>query len=418
MPGERAGRGETDRTRIGLMQQVRRKWTGGGWIFWSALAVGLAFFGLMLFGVMTLLRSDNAVVTVETNDADGDAAGKEVSVKTGETELTIIKHGPRQVALKIPTGKQEQIAPAAAPALLTLPFDKAEAKRAQDEWSHYLKTPVELTNSIGMKLVLVPPGEYYMGPFEGHRVRITRPIYWGAYEVTRAQFARFVAETGFTTVAELKKGGITLDNAEKPAKWDPQKSYTWRAPGFPQEDNHPVVQLVWDDATAFCDWLSRKEGKQYRLPTEAEWEYACRAGTRTRLYNGNDLEEGTKIGNIADATAKAIYPRWDRGVKTSDGYVYTSPVGKFRPNNFGLYDMIGNVSEWCFDWYDKDYFEHSPTENPAGPPTGTQHIGRGGGFSDVAGSRYRYYGNAIFRRPDWGFRVTCNVPGPRDQPSP
>jgi formylglycine-generating enzyme required for sulfatase activity len=101
------------------------------------------------------------------------------------------------------------------------------------------------------------------------------------------------------------------------------------------------------------------------------------------------------------------------GVKTSDGFVYTSPIGKFRPNNFGLFDMIGNVAEWCSDWYDKDYYLHSPEENPPGPSSGTQHVGRGGGFSDVAGSRYRYYGNAVFRRPDWGFRVACNVATPK-----
>ena len=231
--------------------------------------------------------------------------------------------------------------------------------------------------------------------------------------MTRAQFARFVAETGFKTFTESKTGGIRLDNDEKPMKWDPEKSYTWRDPGFPQDDNHPVVELVWDDATAFCDWLSRKEGKTYRLPTEAEWEYACRAGTWTRIYNSDDFEDGTKIGNIADATAKARFPRWNRGVKTSDGFVYTSPVGQFLPNSFGLYDMIGNAAEWCSDWFEKDYYLHAPEEDPKGPSTGTQHIGRGGGFTDVPGSRYRYYGIAVFRRPDWGFRVACNIAGPQ-----
>jgi formylglycine-generating enzyme required for sulfatase activity len=170
-----------------------------------------------------------------------------------------------------------------------------------------------------------------------------------------------------------------------------------------------VVQIAWVDATAFCDWLSRKEGKVYRLPSEAEWEYACRAGTLTRHYNGNDLEDVTQLGNIADAAAKAVFPHWKDAVKTSDGYVYTSPVGHFRPNNFGLYDTIGNAGEWCSDRYAADYYEHSPTDDPTGPTTGEARVGRGGGFTHVAGSRYRYWGTDAFRRPDTGFRVVCEI---------
>ncbi|HEV7998520.1 MAG TPA: bifunctional serine/threonine-protein kinase/formylglycine-generating enzyme family protein, partial [Planctomycetaceae bacterium] len=168
------------------------------------------------------------------------------------------------------------------PPLLASPFDGSAAKRAQEAWATYVKVPVETTNSIGMKLVLIPPGAYMMGPYAGHYVRITHPCYFGAYEVTRGQFAQFVAATGHQTLADLSPGGIRLDNGETPTKWEPHKAYTWRAPGFPQGDDHPVVQVAWQDATAFCDWLSRKEGKTYRLPTEAEWEYACRAGTATR----------------------------------------------------------------------------------------------------------------------------------------
>jgi serine/threonine protein kinase/formylglycine-generating enzyme required for sulfatase activity len=465
MPQELAADRVSDRTRI-----------DGGWFSWRAVALGLAFLGLLLFGVTIFVRSGKAVLKVEIDDPNMEVALKgttlvlkspeqEIKVEPGETELTITYHDlkfttpsfrlekgnnqlvkvslvdskmvarlgdknlpltpaqslpiqkatPPQAAIKTSEAKTEKIAATAAgvPALLAMPFDAAQAKKARDEWSRHLKIPAEMTNSIGMKLILVPPGEFVMGPYQGHRVRITHAMYVGVYEVTRAQFAKFIAETGFKTDAEFQKGGTTLDNAEKPVKWDPERPYTWRDPGFPQEDNHPAVQLTWDDATAFCDWLGRKEGKSYRLPTEAEWEYDCRAGTWTRIYNSSDLEEGTKIGNIADVTIKAIYPRWDRGVKTSDGFAYTSPVGHFIPNNFGLYDMIGNVSEWCSDWYDKDYYQHAPEENPPGPSAGTQHVGRGGGFSDVPGSRYRYYGNVHFRRPDWGLRVACDVAAPK-----
>jgi sulfatase modifying factor 1 len=283
------------------------------------------------------------------------------------------------------------------------------ARKAQREWANYVNAPVETTNSIGIKLELVPPGEFAMGPYPGHHVRITHPCYFGVYEVTRGQFAQFVAATGFSTLAERSRGGSHLENAEMPTKWDAEKKYTWREPGFPQEDDHPVVEITWLDATTFCEWLSQKEGKKYRLPTEAEWEYACRAGTMSRFYNGDDPEDATQIGNVADATAKAVFPRWGESVKSSDGFVYTSPVGHFRPNNFGLYDMLGNAAEWCSDRHAADYYEHSPTDDPPGPTEGDARVGRGGGFARVAGSRARYYGTEAFRRPDWGFRVVCEI---------
>jgi formylglycine-generating enzyme len=191
-------------------------------------------------------------------------------------------------------------------------------------------------------------------------------------------------------------------------KWHTNQSFTWRKPGFPQQDDHPVVQITWREAQSYCEWLSHKEGKKYRLPTEAEWEHACRAGTVTRFYNGNNLEEATQISNCADATSHAVFPHW-KGVESSDGFVYTAPVGHFRPNSFGLYDMLGNVTEWCSDWQAADYFAHSPVDDPPGPMLGTMHVARGSGFTHVGGVRYRYYGVESFRRPDWGFRVVCEI---------
>jgi formylglycine-generating enzyme required for sulfatase activity/tRNA A-37 threonylcarbamoyl transferase component Bud32 len=299
---------------------------------------------------------------------------------------------------------------ASGPALLVVPFGPLKAKTAQEAWADHLKVPVEMTNSIGIKLRLLPPGEYRMGATPGHHVRITRPCYYGLYEVTRGQFAQFVTATGVHTLAETMPGGVNLDNGAPPTKWEPNKRSTWRDPGFAQDDNHPVVQVAWQDATAFCDWLSRKEGKTYRLPTEAEWEYACRAGTITRTYQGSDFEGITQIANVADATAQAVFPKWPDCVKSSDGYVYTSPIGSFRPNSFGLYDTLGNVGEWCSDWYAEDFGKDASKDNPTGPALGDFHVGRGGGFTHVAGSRFRYYGNITFRRPDWGFRIACDIP--------
>jgi serine/threonine protein kinase len=302
--------------------------------------------------------------------------------------------------------------------LLEPPFGAPMAQRTQQAWARHLDVSIEKTNSLGMKLKLVPPGQYTMGPYEGHFVRITHPCYFGEYEVTRGQFAQFVAATSFHTLAEVAPGGIVLDNAEQPTKWLPDHRSTWRDPGFAQEDDHPVVQIAWSDAVAFCEWLSKKENAKYRLPTEAEWEYACRAGTLSRYYNGSQIDEVTEIANVADASAKKVFPKWGESVTTSDGYVYTSPVGHFRPNNFGLFDMLGNAAEWCSDRHDADYFKHSPTDDPQGPASGDARVGRGGGFTRVAGSRHRYYGTDTFRRPDWGFRVVCNIDAAANIPVP
>ena len=131
-----------------------------------------------------------------------------------------------------------------------------------------------------------------------------------------------------------------------------------------------MVNVSWNDAVAFCKWLSRKEGKSYRLPTEAEWEYACRAGTTTRYHSGDDPETLAKVANVADATAKAKFPAWKWTIKASDGYVFTAPVGQFKPNAFGLYDMHGNARQWCADWYGGDYYGKSPVDDPNRPRHG------------------------------------------------
>ena len=240
-----------------------------------------------------------------------------------------------------------------------------------------------MTNSIGMKLVLIPPGEFDMGstqeevdqllkeakeknydawymdrlPAEAprHRVRLTKPFYLGACEVTVGAFRRFVDDTGYKTDAEKDgKGGFGCD--EK-GVWAQKPEFVWRNPGFTQTDSHPVVNVSWNDAAAFCQWLSRKEGKEYRLPTEAQWEYACRAGSTTRYSFGDDA---TSLGEYA----------WYAGNSGSK----THPVGEKKPNAWGLYDMHGNVWEWCADWFAADYYAKSPTNDPVGPDSGASRV--------------------------------------------
>ena len=153
---------------------------------------------------------------------------------------------------------------------------------------------------------------------------------WASTEVTRGQFRRFVDDAGYQTEAEKDgKGGYGWTEAGN-FVYDPK--YTWQNLGFDQTDEHPVVNVSWNDAVAFAAWLSRKEGTTYRLPTEAEWEYACRAGTTTRYSSGDDPESLATVGNVADGTAREKLPNWYPDptwtIAARDGFVYTAPVGR------------------------------------------------------------------------------------------
>jgi len=249
--------------------------------------------------------------------------------------------------------------------------------------------PEYVTTRVGqIKLKRIPAGKFLMGSRDGeggtdehpqHGVRITRPFYLGVTEVTRGQFRLFVDDTNYKTEAENDgKGGYGWNEQTKEFEQNPK--FTWQNAGFEQTDEHPVVNVSWNDATEFAKWLSQKEGKTYRLPTEAEWEYACRAGTKTAYLCGDDPEGLAAVANIADGTAKEKYPDWTSSIKARDGYVYTAPVGRFRTNAFGLYDMHGNVWEWCLDGYDGEYYKQSPADDPPGPSGSSPRVFRGGSW--------------------------------------
>src|SRR5262249_32135041 len=154
-----------------------------------------------------------------------------------------------------------------------------------------------VTNAIGMTLALVPAGDFRMGAADDdlaekaekpqHHVRIRRAYYLGVHEVTLGQFRAFVKATGFKTAAETDGEGASGYDAATRGPVYKSRKYSWQDPGYPQDDRHPVVNVNWYDAQAFCDWLSKQEGRTYRLPSEAEWEYACRAGTTTRFTTGD-----------------------------------------------------------------------------------------------------------------------------------
>jgi formylglycine-generating enzyme required for sulfatase activity len=222
------------------------------------------------------------------------------------------------------------------------------------------------------EMVVIPAGSFVMGaaPGEEERERVpnqfrgrsapqhsvnVRSFMLGKYEVTVGEFALFANETGHRT-----DGGCYVWNG---SKWDIDQSINWRNPGFGQGDRHPVACVNWNDAKAYTAWLSRKTDKGYRLATEAEWEYAARAGTSTARYWGNDGNQGCGYANVADRTAKGQVSgasNWPTA-NCDDGHAYTAPVGSFRTNAFGLHDMIGNVYEWTEDCWNDNY-NGAPTD--------------------------------------------------------
>jgi formylglycine-generating enzyme required for sulfatase activity len=318
------------------------------------------------------------------------------------------------------------------PALLGAPFSAAQARQAQQAWAQYLSRPVaealDLGGGVQLEVMLIPPGTFLMGshnfyrpvpdekPEEDqeaeddekpqHAVTISQPFWLGKYEVTVGQFRRFISNTGYRTEAETDgRGGWGFNESKD--QWESGKQYTWKNPGYAQTEAHPVANVSWNDAKAFCDWLGQKVGGNVRLCREAEWEYSCRAGTTTRYSNGNDAEALAAVGNVADSMAKKKFPDWTT-ITARDGYVFTAPVGRFQANAFGLHDQHGNVWEWCEDWYDKDYYRDSPTEDPAGPGAGRFRVLRGGSFSHDPRNCRAAHRDAVlstFRRASIGFRV-------------
>ena len=210
-------------------------------------------------------------------------------------------------------------------------------------------------------MILIEAGRFLMGSpdnepgrdsDEGPQRDITlvRPFAIARCETTVAEFRRFVEETPHVTQAEAGEGCTVLNKAG--TNVEQRKNRHWRDPGFPQTDTHPVVCVSWNDAVAYAEWLSRRTGQTYRLPSEAEWEYAARAGSRASRFWGDDPNAGCDYANATDQALKRRYPDYGfTSVTCDDGTVYTAPAGSFKRNAFGLSDMLGNAWEWVRDCY-------------------------------------------------------------------
>ena len=285
------------------------------------------------------------------------------------------------------------------------PFDAGQAKAHQKAWADHLGVPVQITNSIGMKFNLIPPGEFAMGSPESesgrqdreteHLVRITKPFYLGVYEVTQAQYERVMGDN----------------------------------PSYSKDANKPVEKVSWNDAIAFCRKLSEREGAEFRLPTEAEWEYACRAGTTTVFSSGDTSFHLDTTGWFADNSGKTVIDStriWKADRDNYDSRIVNNlcrphAVGRKTPNAWGLYDMHGNVWEWCQDWhgpYDSLKVVIDPTgptldDWPSSGPLVPRRVLRGGAFGGPpmyvrAASRVNY--PPVRRLHAFGFRLARTYP--------
>ena len=269
------------------------------------------------------------------------------------------------------------------------------------------ESTLDLGADVKLACVSIQPGAFKQGspPTETgrnadetqHDVRIAHAFLMSKYLVTVVQFARFISESQYRTEAETgPSGGFGFDGKELIQK----KEYTWRNPGFKQTDAHPVVLVSWNDAVAFCNWLAKKSGRKVMLPTEAQWEYACRAGTEARFYNG---------GTDSDAEEIAWFKKNAEGA--------THPVGAKKPNEFGLFDMCGGVYQWCRDQY-QPYKEEPGTEAAVDDPVveksddKIRRVLRGGSFLKDARncrSAARYRNDPRSRNADNGFRIVIEL---------
>jgi len=236
--------------------------------------------------------------------------------------------------------------------------------------SKTLDLPKEKIGKDGAPMVLIPAGEFEMGDYDLYDAMV-RTVYLDAfyidkYEITNAQYKKFMQETD-----RIEPEGCVSIN---------QKGFRPLQDRNFNGDNQPIVCVSWEDAKAYAEWAGR------RLPTEAEWEKAAKGGLVGKKYVwGDEWPPPKGAGNFSDETAKKAFsePHWWKFISGyDDGYVYTSPVGSFNPNGYGLYDMEGNVSEWCADWYNDKYYVSSPKENPTGPVSGSTRVARGGAYSD------------------------------------
>ncbi len=266
------------------------------------------------------------------------------------------------------------------------------------------------------EMAVVPAGSFELGSAPGEagrhaaegpsrQVTLGESFAIGVHEVTRREYAAFLRESGHA-------GGGSCWVHEQ-GEWGERADRTWRDPGYGQTGDHPAVCVSWNDAAAYADWLTRKTGTVYRLPSEAEWEYAARGGTRTSRHFGDDASRQCRYANGADETANRQGAGFAPAASCRDGYLETAPVGRYEANGFGLRDVLGNVWEWTRDCWNDGHGGASSDGRARERGDCTRRVLRGGSWSSLPRflrSAHRGRNPAGIRVNDIGFRVARALP--------
>lgn len=311
------------------------------------------------------------------------------------------------------------------PGLYRLRVERGTAVRQEREFTVVDGRATALVWMIGPEMVTIPAGCFVMGSRGGgifgdgepgrqdderqHDVCIARSFALGKHEVTVAEFRRFVDFTNYRTDAERDGGGVLGCNVYNSAQvvFDSSTGTSWKHPGFEQKDDYPVVCVSHSDVEKYIEWISAQMGKGYRLPSEAEWEFAARAGTSTVRYWGDSAEDACRYANVANKEY-----HWRNEFQCRDGYKFTAPAGSFVANKFGLADMLGNVSEWTADCWSASY-ERAPSDGSVWKSGDCNlRIVRGGSWNSDPGwvrSADRDWYRAVNRESTRGFRLAQDL---------
>ncbi|WP_350291544.1 SUMF1/EgtB/PvdO family nonheme iron enzyme [uncultured Croceitalea sp.] len=276
------------------------------------------------------------------------------------------------------------------------------------------------------EMVTIPTGKVYIGSYkeeigrkQSDRKRvlatISKPFALAAKEVTLGQYRVFMEETKYKSKAAIRDGEPLVGcNYYDGKQYGYIANHNWKNPGYAQREDAPVVCVSWSDANAYANWLSKKTGRKYRIPSAVEFEYASRAGSSSPWYWGTNPEEACEYANIGDRAFGDKYPTRP-SFPCTDGYVYTAPVGKFKPNKFGLYDMVGNAWEWTEDCYKRDLTD-APLDGTADTNDPENNCAwrtpKGGSWiSGIAWSRaaVRSADGADYKSFMLGFRVAAEI---------
>lgn len=264
----------------------------------------------------------------------------------------------------------------------------------------------ELTRAEGPEMIRIESGCFVMGSDPGEKGRHGNEVQHAVcvddfsiarYEVTRGQYASFAADTG--------RDDPDSCHVYRDSGWALRPGHSWRDPGFAQADDHPVACVSRDDAIDYATWLSERHGRTYRLPTEAEWEYAARAGSGSSRPWSDDPDDGCRFANVGDQALYRHYPKWPWTIHScEDGYAHTAPVGSFHENRYGIRDIMGNVWEWTCSSFDAQYrgAERKCASHPGGA------VARGGSWSNSprwVRSSGRFSSRSDFRFDLVGFRL-------------